>query len=65
MIPKELIIYKDKLYYVHRYVRKDNIKDGYVNDVKEFWNCDLVLRGKDNSETYIFLKHIEDAEIVN
>ena len=62
---KEVVQYLDKLYYVYRKVKPDRIKEGYINDVKEFWHCDLVLRNKyNNDDTLLFLKSIDDAEIV-
>ncbi len=32
---KELLTYKDKLFWVYRKVKHDHIKEGFVNDVKE------------------------------
>ena len=43
---KETVIYKDKLYYIYRKVNPDHIKDGKVNDVKELWHCDIVVKNK-------------------
>jgi len=42
------------------------IKDGYLNDIKELWMCDVVVRGKQNNDdTLLFLREIPDAEIVD
>lgn len=61
----EMVTYQDKLYYVYRRVNKNFIKDGYVNDVKELWHCDIVLKKKnDEDEMLIFLVEIPDAVIV-
>ena len=38
MLSKELVKYQDKLYWVYRKVKASVIKEGYVNDLKEFWN---------------------------
>lgn len=61
----EMVTYQDKLYYVYRRVNKNFIKEGYINEVKELWHCDIVLRRKnDDDETLIFLVEIPDAVIV-
>lgn len=61
----EMVTYQDKLYYVYRRVNKGFIKEGYINEVKELWHCDIVLRKKsDNDEMLIFLVEISDAVIV-
>jgi hypothetical protein len=62
MIPKELIQYQNKLFYVYRKIKQDRIKEGYVNDVKDFWSCDVVVRSKQNNDdTLLFLREIEEA----
>lgn len=63
---KELVTYKDKLYWIYRKVRHEQIKEGFVNDVKQFWNCDLVVKSKtNNDDILLFLKEIEDATVVS
>ncbi len=63
---KELVSYREKLYWVYKKVRHDQIKDGYVNDVKEFWKCDVVVKSKtNNNDTLLFLREIEEAIIVS
>ena len=63
---RELITFKDKLFWVYRRVKNDQIKEGFVNDVKELWMCDLVLKSKiNNDDTLLFLREIEDAIIVS
>jgi hypothetical protein len=65
MIPKELVNYQNKLYYVYKKMKPDQIKEGYVNDVKDFWRCDVVVRNKfNNDDTLLFLREIEEAQIV-
>ena len=62
----DLVNYQDKLYYVHRKVDQNMIKDGFVNKVKELWQCDLVLKNKnENEDVLIFLIEISDAIIIN
>ena len=63
---RELVKYKDKLYWVYRKIRNEQIKEGYINDIKEFWKCDLVVKSKiNNDDNLLFLKEIEDAIIVS
>ena len=41
------------------------IKDGYVNDIKDFWSCDVVVRSRvNNDDTLLFLREIEEAQVV-
>ena len=61
----ELVNYNNKLYYVYRKIGVNRIKDGYVNNVKEAWHCDIVLKNKNQDvETLLFLIEISDAVIV-
>jgi hypothetical protein len=65
MLNKELLHYNDKLYWVYRKVKQSQIKENHINDVKEMWLCDLVLRSKNQDETQlIFVREIEEATIV-
>jgi hypothetical protein len=65
MVPKELVTYQDKLYYVYAKMKPHQIKDGSINDIKEHWRCDVVVRNKhNNDDTFLFLREIEEAEIV-
>ena len=63
LLNRELVQYQNKLYYIYKKMRSDSIKDGYVYDVKEFWECDVVVKSK-NDDTLLFLRWIEDAEVV-
>jgi len=61
----EIVNYQNKLYYVYRRFPKNRIKEGFINDVKELWHCDMVLKKKnEDDETLIFLVEIPDAVIV-
>jgi hypothetical protein len=61
----EIVNYQDKLYYVYRRFPKSQIRDGFINDVKELWHCDVVLKKKnEEDETLVFLVEIPDAIIV-
>lgn len=65
MLNKELIHYNNKLYWVYRKVKQSHIKENHINDVKDMWLCDLVLRSKTQDETQlIFVREIEEAVIV-
>jgi hypothetical protein len=61
---KELVNINNKLYYVYRKVSKDAIKEGYLNDVKLFWDCPMVVKHNQNQDILLFLKDIPDAEYV-
>ena len=63
MSPREFVKYQDNLYWVYRKLNNHQIKDGYTNDLKEFWNCDVVIKNT-NSNVLLFMRLIEDAEII-
>jgi hypothetical protein len=66
MIPKEFVNYQDKLYWVYRKVKHHQVKEGSVNDLKEFWMCDMVVRNRNqNDDTLLFMREIEEAKIVS
>jgi len=61
----EIVNYQDKLYYIYRRIDKNRIKEGFINEVKELWHCDIVLKNKNNNdEQLMFLIEIPDAIIV-
>jgi len=63
MVPKDLVHYQNKLYYVYKKMKPESIKEGYVNDVKDFWRCDVVVRNKfNNDDSLLFLREISDLE---
>ena len=66
MLNKELVKYQDKLFWVYKKVKESHIVEGKVQDVKEFWMCDIVLKQKtsSNDEVLIFLREIPEAQIV-
>ena len=46
-------------------MKPHQIKDGYVNEIKELWKCDVVVKSKyNNDDTFLFLREIPEAEIV-
>jgi hypothetical protein len=66
MVPKEMVVYQNKLYYVYRKLKTSQIKEGYLNDIKELWFCDVVVKNKiQQDENLLFLREIEEATIVS
>ena len=66
MVPKEMVVYQNKLYYVYKKLRSSQIKEGYLNEVKEFWRCDVAVRNRNqNDDLLLFLREIEEATIVS
>ena len=59
MFNKEVISYKDELYWVYRRVRAEQVKDASI--LKDFWLCDISLR---NGEWIFFCRHIQDAKVI-
>lgn len=61
-----MVVYQNKLYYVYKKLRSSQIKEGYLNEVKEFWGCDVVVKNKiQQDENLLFLREIEEATIVS
>ncbi len=66
MLNKELINYGNKLYWIYRKVKQHQVVIDRVNDLREYWMCDLVVRHRNQQdELLIFLKEIPEAELVN
>lgn len=65
MLNKELVTYQNKLFYIYKKLKQDRIKDGYLNEVKDFWKCDIVVKSRiNNDDTLLFLREIPEAEVV-
>jgi hypothetical protein len=65
MLNKELVNYQNKLFYIYKKLKQDRLKEGYINEVKDFWKCDLIVKSRiNNDDTLLFLREIPDAEIV-
>lgn len=62
-LKKELINFDNKLYYVYRKFKMSQIKEGKINDIKDLWGCDLVLRTKSDSDEVLFLREIVEAQL--
>jgi len=61
---KELVTINNNLYYIYRKVSKDSIKEGYLNELKELWDCPMVVKHNQNQDILLFLREIPDAELV-
>ena len=67
MFKKELFNFQDKLYYIERKIRETQVKPEFVNELKEYWKCDNVVKQifkQTNEVFYLFLVEIEDAKII-
>lgn len=65
MFTGKYINYQDKLYWVYREVNETAIKEGGIQPIKEFWDCDIVLKHKVNeANTLFFLREIPEAQII-
>jgi hypothetical protein len=66
MYPKEFVNYQNRLYWIYRKVKNDRIKEGFVQDIKNYWNCDLVVKHRHNEDDLLlFLREIPELEILN
>lgn len=67
ILGKDTITYQDKLYYIYRKVKVTHLKTEYVSDVKDFWLCDIVIKGRyqNEDESFLFLREIPEAKILN
>ena len=64
MFPKEFVNYQDKLYWVYRKIKRHQVKEGSVSDLKDFWRCDVVVKSKNqNDELLLFMREIEEATL--
>jgi len=66
MLSREFVNYQDKLYYIYKKMKPHQVKDGYMNDIKEHWRCDVVVKNRiNNDDTLLFLREVPEAEIDN
>lgn len=66
MYPKEFVNYQNKLYWIYRKVKHDKIKEGFIQEIKDFWRCDIVLKHRFNEDdVLLFLREIPELEILN
>lgn len=65
MIKYEYINYQNKLFYVYRRVKVSQIKEEFVQEIKNYWLCDTVLRyANQDDNIFLFLREINDLEIM-
>ena len=65
MIPRDFVKYQDRLYWTYRKVNQGQVIEERIQDLKEFWYCDIVLKQKtSNNEVLMFLREIPEAEII-
>lgn len=66
LLNKELIKYQDKLFWVYRKIKQELVNEKYIQDLREFWMCDIILKQKTpQGEVFIFLREIPEAVIVS
>lgn len=64
-ICNELITYNDKLYVIYRKLKQGRVKEEHFEEIKKFWNCDLVLKSKTQDVvTILFCIEVQDAVLV-
>lgn len=62
---KEVINYQGNLYYVRKRIKESQMKEEFIDSLKSYWDCDIVLKHNSNEEKfYLFLSLIPIAEIV-
>lgn len=62
----EFINYNNKLYTIYRKLKSGRVKEEYLNEIKEFWGCDLVLKSKKQEQIEVlFLREVEDAKLAD
>ena len=66
LLNKELLNYNNNLYWVYRRIKESHVVPSRINDIKELWHCDIVLKQRvDEDVILIFLREIPEAELVN
>jgi hypothetical protein len=67
MFPKEFVNYQNRLFWVYRKIEQSKVKMEYINELKEFWHCDTILKQKtsQNSEVLLFLREIPEAIVID
>jgi hypothetical protein len=67
MLNKELLNYQDRLFWVYRKVRENQIKEEGILLVKDFWHCDMVLKQNNHhggDVMLLFLREIPEVEVL-
>jgi hypothetical protein len=66
MLNKEYIDYNNKLYWVYRRVKENCVPEGEINNLRDYWLCDNVLRNKNQELTFlVFVREVSEAEIID
>lgn len=67
ILSKETITYQDKLYYIYRRINVTQLKTEHVSELKDFWLCDIVIRGRyqNENESFLFLREIPEAVVIS
>lgn len=61
----DLLNYQEKLYYIYRKIDENQIKEGKINELRDFWFCDITLKNKIiNDNKILFLREIPEATIL-
>lgn len=62
---KELVKYQDRLFWVYRKLRQEQVRENLIQDIRQYWGCDLVLKQKTpQGEVFLFIVEIPDLEII-
>lgn len=62
---KELVKYQDRLFWVYRKLRQEQVRENLIQDIRQYWGCDLVLKQKTpQGEVFLFIIEIPDLEII-
>jgi len=62
---KEKINYQGNLYVVKKKIKQSQINSELIDSLKNYWDCDLVLKQNNTEEKYLlFLILIPIAEVV-
>jgi hypothetical protein len=66
MLLKEFINYQNKLYWIYRKIKESHVKEENIQHIKEFWNCDIVLKFRNGEiDSLLFLREIPELEVLN
>lgn len=68
MMSMEYINYQERLFWVYRRVKENNIKQEGIPLIRDFWNCDIVLKQNNHhggDVLLLFLKEIPEAVILD
>jgi hypothetical protein len=66
LLNKELVKYQDRLFWVYRKVKQEAINEPHIQELREFWMCDTILKQKTpQGEVFLFLREIPEAIVIN